>query len=66
MTDSPDERSHVRRGTEDGNAEDAREEYTSYRERDPDTGDPDEEAVREADLQPGSPDPGTEPDEERA
>lgn len=35
--------------------EDGREEYASYRETDPDVADPDAEAVREADLQPGTP-----------
>lgn len=36
-------------------AEDAREEYTAYREVKPGVPDPDDAAVREADLQPGEP-----------
>ena len=60
MSESGDQRSQVKRGGRDAvQPEDAREEYTAYRETDPD--EPEQErAVREADLQPGSPEP---PDE---
>lgn len=57
MSESADQRSHVERGDSDRvSPEDAREEYTAYRETDPD--EPEKgKAVREADLQPGSPEP---------
>ncbi|MFP4623774.1 MAG: hypothetical protein ACLFRX_06300 [Gemmatimonadota bacterium] len=53
MTDQPDERTNIdRRERGDEAAEDAREEYTEYRETRPEKGKPDPEAAREADLQP--------------
>lgn len=59
---SADERSRVdRREVGEAASEDTREEYTSYRETRPEKPEPDDEAVREADLQPGSP----EEDDER-
>ncbi len=60
MSESGDQRTDVKRGSRDAaQPEDAREEYTAYRETDPDAPD-EEQAVREADLQPGAPEP---PDE---
>lgn len=73
MMDSADERSKVDRTKDpEDPTRDAREEYTSYRNEDPDRTaekerDPgrkksrekrDEEALREAELQPGRPDEG--------
>ena len=53
MTDTPDERAEIETSDlEPDPAEDAREEYTSYRDREPETR-PEEEAAGEAELQPG-------------
>lgn len=55
MTDSADERSKVDRTKDpEDPTKDVREEYTSYRERESERPERDPEAVREADLQPGS------------
>lgn len=65
MTDSTDQRSTGdRRDRGQDPAEDAREEYAAYRET-ADAPDPNEEALREADLQPGSPEPPGEGKEEK-